>query len=516
MTALLTRPTGAAAKVIDLFCGYGGTSGGVVAAGGDLILASNHDDHAIDVHAANHPHTEHVRADLLDETAARYVDPITLPPCTVLTASPSCRHHSKANAKSIYRHGPTLFNYDHPADSDERYAASERSRTTMLCPLRYAAHHQPEAIIVENVVEAAFWGDHRDGSTFRWWLNQWRDIGYDAELLFLNSGFFPPCPQSRDRMYMVFWKRGNRRPDLRHRPDAYCSSDRCGGQWQTAAQSWRPRKKGWPLERWGKWGQQYDYRCTACGQVVTPVAWPAATAIDFTDLGPTLAERDRPLKPKTLARIERGVNHFADWPPVVVDQATGAIHAYVAPFAGNTYERPGQVRGRHALQQLFSQTGTLEHGLVALVTAGFAKFNGGPGDTAWHGTGDQLGTVTARDTTGLMSFTMPLVHANSDDRYRHVFEQLATLTTARERYLTVAAAGYEAGALDPDRVHFRMLKPHTELRAAMAFPEDFILAGTKTQVTKGLGNAVTPPVAEWITRRVFTALDAQAAGEVAA
>ena len=30
--------------------------------------------------------------------------------------------------------------------------------------------------------------------------------------------------------------------------------------------------------------------------------------------------------------------------------------------------------------------------------------------------------------------------------------------------------------------------------------------GTKTQMTAGLGSAVTPPVAEWITRRCLAAL----------
>jgi len=52
------------------------------------------------------------------------------------------------------------------------------------------------------------WGGARDGSTFRWWLRELRNLGYDVECLFLNSMFFPPTPQSRDRIYIVFTRIG--------------------------------------------------------------------------------------------------------------------------------------------------------------------------------------------------------------------------------------------------------------------------------------------------------------------
>ena len=55
---------------------------------------------------------------------------------------------------------------------------------------------------------------------------------------------------------------------------------------------------------------------------------------------------------------------------------------------------------------------------------------------------------------------------------------------------------------------FRMLEPHPELRRAMAFDDDYILLGNKTQMTSGLGNAVTPPVADWITGRCLATLGA--------
>ena len=98
------------------------------------------------------------------------------------------------------------------------YANSERSRVTMSCVLRYADRHKPEILVVENVVEVTHWGPGRDGSTFAWWKRTLANIGYEIECVFLNSQFFPPCPQSRDRVYIVAWKRGDARPNLDYRP----------------------------------------------------------------------------------------------------------------------------------------------------------------------------------------------------------------------------------------------------------------------------------------------------------
>lgn len=573
---------GSTIDAVDLFCGVGGSSIGIQAAGAELIAAANHSQYAIDVHSANVPTAEHFRADLLDRSADCYVHPHDLPPARFLWASPSCKHHSPANATKLYasapaHHQPSLF-ADYldalQGDSGAAHHLSERSRTTMVCPWLYADKHRPDIVIVENVVEVTRWGPNRDGSQFRDWLWQWDKIGYEHECVFINSGFFPPCPQSRDRIYVVFWRRGNPRPDLEHRPQAWCES--CG-ELTTAAQWWKPRKPTWPLPRWGKYGAQYMYRCLGCNGTVVPLRVPAAAAIDWTDLGPTIGERPRPLAQRTIDRIKRGLAKFADWPPVVIagGQAlvipnrinarahhqteqiptivAGANHMYLAsngvilPAAGNTSERPGQTRARGLWEQLFAQTGTLEHGTASLplmvdlrdggsiqsgqrpvtsplstitsggshhglATTGFAKFNGGPSDTAWHGPLDQLGAVTGRDTTGLLSMTMPLLHANSGDRYRHAaLEQLATLTTARERYLASLTQHEDLASIDDEelaaKVRFRMLTPDPELRFGMGFDHTFHLFGTKTQMTMGLGNAVTPPPATWLTERALASLD---------
>jgi site-specific DNA-cytosine methylase len=552
----------------------------------------------------------------------------------------NCKHHSQANAKKVYQQGPSIWDQDAPEFDEVAYANSERSRVSMMCVIRYAAAKHPELIVVENVCEAAKWGPNRDGTMFQWWLRELTVNGYEFECLFLNSMFFPPCPQSRDRMYVVAWRRGNKRPNLDYTPTAYCTSDVCGGKMISAVQTWKKRTKTWPLPRWGKYRAQYRYTCPHCKFEVHPVAWPAYSAIDWTNLGPSIAERAglgmQPLAPNTMDRIRRGLAKFKDGPPIVIpaksvwgvdktvldplttqtsqqDKAlvtsflvknngktdetkyrskaivepigtiTGSpaqalvTEGVIIPAAGNTHERPTQTRAKPLHQPLYTQHTTLafgfahmpfisemrgggskgmsgqhpvtdpahtvtaggfHHGLAStpfmlngqgnesmrnvleaaftvaasgtgkleLVTPGiFAKINGGPGDTSWHNSDDPLNTVTGRDTHGLV--VLPWVDQWRSDPVA-VSEQLATVMT----HLRHALASVEAVPLenisdeDLQQVRFRMLEPDPELRRAMAFEDEYILLGSKTQMTEGLGNAVTPVVASWITEQCLATL----------
>ena len=95
-----------------------------------------------------------------------------------------------------------------------------------------------------------------------------------------------------------------------------------------------------------------------------------------------------------------------------------------------------------------------------------------------------------------------LVPYNRTGKASSVLDPAPTMTT-RDR----------AAVLTPDQIiddcGFRMLEPH-EIAAAMAFPEGYIpVEGlTKRDRIKMAGNAVTPPVMEWIVSRVAAALEA--------
>jgi DNA (cytosine-5)-methyltransferase 1 len=102
--------------------------------------------------------------------------------------------------------------------------AAERSRATMWDVCRFAEYHSYNAIIVENVVDARKW------VMFDAWLTAMYALGYNHKCVYLNSMHCHPTPQSRDRMYIVFWKKGNKAPMLDYTPLAYCykcESDTC-------------------------------------------------------------------------------------------------------------------------------------------------------------------------------------------------------------------------------------------------------------------------------------------------
>lgn len=511
----------------DFFCGGGGASQGLVAAGVDLKFAANHDATAIATHANRYPNVDHHQVDLLEYDVAK------LPRVQLAQFSPSCRHHTPANSRKQFEQPATLLDHMTGANTMEPearsgYESSERSRVTMSCVLRYADAHHPDMMIVENVVEASKWGPARDGTTFQWWLTQIKNMGYSARPMFLNSAAFG-VPQMRDRMYVVCWDKRMRTPDLDHHRSAWCES--CDRMVESR-QVFRHRTKAWPMAQWGKLNKQYDYRCNTCHAVARIPYTPASTVIDWTDLGLRIGDRDRPLAASTLGRIQRylDANHgqlpavtmargaaygTLGWPttgPIGTmttrhDQAlisTDTIHAAIGAsnggWNGSRYQpldspsptalaasRPMLISHqgcvvpfrKHTLatdlnEPTFTQTAQQYPGLALVEQPGamFAKNNGSANDTAYHPTSDAFNTITAHDTTSL-------------------------------------ASGDASGPIDIRSIRFRMLLTG-ELQKIMAFEDDWKAvsgidgkAVTKRDIIRLLGDAVTPPVADFLTQQVL-------------
>jgi DNA (cytosine-5)-methyltransferase 1 len=499
MTALIGR-VGETVDAIDLFCGYGGSSDGIHSAGAEVRVAANHSELAVRCHGENFPWVDHRRADLSNPDAADYLDPAALPAARFLWASPSCKYHSLANAQRLYQQGPQASLFDDEDFDHVAYANSERSRVTMLCPLRYAERRRPELVVVENVVEAAQWGPQRrpgtkvgDGSTFRWWLGEWTKLGYEHEVLFLNSMFFPPCPQSRDRMYIVLWRRGNRRPDLAHRPPALCCSDACGGRMVEARQSWKRSTSAWPLARWGRYRAQYLYRCPDCRAPVDPVAWPAYTAINWAHLGPKIGERTEaglgPLAADTLDRIRRGITKYRNCPAIQITN-TGELDGraltlpsvpFITELRGGGSKQAGQRAVTDPLATILAEG--FHHGLTT------------PGRSR---------EADGRDGTSVLA--VPWIDQWRSDPAA-ITEQLATVVTHARHSLATSPLHLEPiSDEDLAEVRYRMLDPDPELRRGMGVREDYILLGNKTEMNAGLGNMVTPPAATWITGQCLASL----------
>jgi DNA (cytosine-5)-methyltransferase 1 len=53
--------------------------------------------------------------------------------------------------------------------------------------------------------------------------------------------------------------------------------------------------------------------------------------------------------------------------------------------------------------------------------------------------------------------------------------------------------------------YFRMLKP-SEIKLAMAFDNDYVVLGSQKNQVKQLGNAVTPPVMQWLVEKGIESL----------
>lgn len=291
---MLTNRRTLAGDTTDGFCGAGGSSTGAVQAGITVRTALNHWRLAVDTHNANHPDTIHDCADISQ------VDPRRYPTTTFAWFSPSCTNHSIAQGKRRHQDAtPDLFGEILP---DE---AAERSRATMWDVVRFAEHHRYRAIIVENVVDAREW--------ILWpaWITGMQALGYQFRLVCMNSmhaqALGPGAPQSRDRMYVVFWLEGERAPDFDKwtRPTAYCPT--CE-RTVTAVQAWKN-----PNRRYGKYKTQYVWRCPTarCHSDVHPAVRPAADAVDWSLPAARISDRTKPLADKTMKRIRDGFDAYA-------------------------------------------------------------------------------------------------------------------------------------------------------------------------------------------------------------
>lgn len=511
--------------VTDLFCGAGGSSQGAVAAGASLVMAANHWQLAIETHATNFPNAAHDCADVSQVEPRRY------PSTDILLASPECTHHSIARSN---KHRPNLFD----PDGDP---SVERSRATMWDVVRFTEQHRYQAIVVENVVEVTKW------APFDSWLGAMDSLGYDHKLISLNSMAAEAAqraPQSRDRLYVAFWRRGNRTPNLDITVESWCWA--C----ERAVEGRQAFKRA--DRRAGKYRQQYVYVCPTCRKEVSPLVSPAAAAIDWQLPCPRIGDRTKPLADATIRRIRTGLEKFG---PTIVQHA------------GHTFEREGYARAWSTLEPMKVQNGTLQHAvavpawLVSTIWSSgdrapkdlrlpfptqtgrldsgvamlpfIAELRGGGSDA--RGVSEPMATVTASGNHhGLLlpSFYMKQYGDGSDPTMSHDLGEPLGAVTTKDHHALVAlpfvstyyGRGGSAPITDPigtqtgvDRhalvmpeidvmdCGFRMFEPH-EVQAGMAFAPDYEVLGNKRDRVKQLGNAVTPPAMAAIVKRVIESL----------
>lgn len=501
--------------VTDQFCGAGGSSQGVrnlnrkLGGGIEVRLAMNHWKLAIETHNTNFPETAH---DCTDISAA---DPRRYQSTDILITSPECTTHSPAGGNKHKKSTAQMELYS----SGMIDPATERSRATMWDVCRFAEYHHYNAIIVENVVEAKLrW------PLFEVWLKAMHTLGYRHQIKYLNSMHFWPTPQSRDRMYVVFTKKSNPKPNLDHMPLAYCT--KCNKD-INSMQHWKN-----PEKKFGKYRSQYNYVCPTDGTTVEPYYYAAFNAIDWTDIGKKIGDRAKVLSPNTMRRIQYGLDKYAQQPLIVNTRQHSGLecrvkpsmeapigtqvcelsHSLATPFVvkgEHTAIEKGYVRGinQSLMTQTVRQTSSL---IIPWIIEGKIKCNlealslivENKGKSMSKPSTKPFGAQTTNISHGIVSdeaMKSFLSYYYGTSQASGINESLGTMTT-KERMSLVT---YQKP--DINDCYYRMIKP-PEVKRSMAFDEDYIILGNAKDQVKQCGNAVTPPAMEWLVERTINSL----------
>lgn len=493
--------------IVDNFAGGGGASTGIeMATGMSVDIAINHDIEAIRMHKANHPGTKHYCESVWDVNPTEVCNghPVAL------WFSPDCKHFSKAKGGK-------------PKD--------KKIRGLAWVVLRWAALVRPRVVMLENVEEFKTWGPlnrrHRpikakQGVTFQKFCSQLRDLGYQVEFNELVAADYG-APTMRKRFFMI----------------ARCDGKPIVWPEPTHAPADSEKVKAGLLKPYVGAYTQLDFSLP-CPSIFD-------TAEEIKEKYGIRAVR--PLAPKTMERIARGLKKF------VLDNAEPFIvqvnHSDAKSDYCNSMNEPlSTITSRHGF-------GVIEPYMVQIGQTGFT--NDRSKDVR-----EPLTTIVSKNEHCLISPTLiqyhgetsdndvrgqtienPIMTVDSSNRYglvtsflskfyksgtgQDVREPLHTITTSaghfgevraflikyygectgqdiknpldtvtsHDRFGLVTVDGTEYQIVD---IGLRMLEPK-ELYGCQGFPDDYIIdhdyKGNKysrTEQVKRCGNAVCPPI----------------------
>ena len=456
--------------IVDNFAGGGGASTGIeLATGYSVDIAINHDPEAIRMHKTNHPNTKHYCEDVWQ------VDPVDAcqgHPVGLAWFSPDCKHFSKAKGGK-------------PKDKFIRGLA------WVAC--RWAALVRPRVIMLENVEEFKTWGPlnrghhpikEKQGKTFEKFVQQLTNLGYSVQFQELVAADYG-APTMRKRFFMIARCDGN--PII------------------------------WPEPTHGPMNSE----AVKSGQLKPYVG--AYTQIDFSRPCPSIFDTTeeikekygiravRPLAPKTMARIARGLkkfvlenpepfiiqcNHGGERKPNNIREPMPTItgkHGYgiIAPTLIQYHSETlkNEVRGQTIADPVMTVDSSNRYGLITSFLSKFYK----------SGTGQDVREPLNTITTSAGHFGEVrafLIKYYGSGTGQNIKEPLDTVT-AQDRFGLVEIDGAEYQIAD---IGLRMLEP-SELYGCQGFPEDYIIDHDYTGKTyprseqvRRCGNAVCPPI----------------------
>lgn len=365
--------------IVDNFAGGGGASTGIeLATGYSVDIAINHDPEAIKMHKANHPNTKHYCENVWA------VDPVKAckgHPVALAWFSPDCKHFSKAKGGK-------------PKDKNIRGLA------WVAC--RWAGLVRPRVIMLENVEEFKTWGPlgrrhhpikAKQGKTFEKFVQQLTDLGYEVEFRELVAADYG-APTMRKRFFMIA---------------------RCDG-----------KPIVWP---------EPTHAPADSDEVKAGLLKPyvgAYTQLDFSLPCPSIFDTSeeikekygiravRPLAPKTMERIARGLKKF------VLDNP----EPFIVPIGYG--ERKGQAPRVHDIEKpLPTIVGSGKHYLCEPTLAPYMGTN-----TTNHPGGnckDPIHTITTGNQQCLISPTLIQYHsetAKDEVRGQSIEEPIMTVDSS--------------------------------------------------------------------------------------
>ena len=498
--------------LVDNFAGGGGASTGIeLATGYSVDIAINHDPEAIRMHKANHPNTKHYCENVWA------VDPVKAcggHPVALAWFSPDCKHFSKAKGGK-------------PKDKNIRGLA------WVAC--RWAGLVRPRVIMLENVEEFKTWGPlgrrhhpikAKRGKTFEKFVQQLTDLGYEVEFRELVAADYG-APTMRKRFFMIA---------------------RCDG-----------KPIVWP---------EPTHAPADSDEVKAGLLKPyvgAYTQLDFSLPCPSIFDSSeeikekygiravRPLAPKTMERIARGLKKFVldnpepfiiqcnhggerrpnnirePMPTITGKHGYGIVEPTLAPYMGtNTTNHPGgnckdpmhtittgnqqclisptliqyhsetaqgEVRGQTIEDPIMTVDGSNRYGLVTSFLSKFYKSGIGQDER------EPLHTITT--SPGHFGEVRAfLIKYYGEGTGQDIKKPLDTITS-RDRFGLVTINGTDYQIVD---IGLRMLEPR-ELYGCQGFPEDYIIDHDYTGKTyprseqvRRCGNAVCPPIPAALVR----------------
>lgn len=453
-------------KAVDMFCGGGGSSTGLIQAceeaGVNLsLIAINHDPTSIETHQSNHITVRHLCQSIQQLDPCEVVEDGVL---DLLIATPECIDHSQAKGGR---------------------ARSSQSRASVNLILDWLSKLYVKHLWIECVEQLRNWGPlgangkplkSKKGVLFQEFLRTLRAIGYKVEVRVVNAADYG-APQNRRRLIILASR-------AKHKPE-------------------------FPLPGFAR------KPFTTTGGVQLQPWRTAAEIIDWTLPGKSVFGRAVPLKEATLKRIYSGLgkfsglnfvspnsdvldrcgaDDFAELPETIENTRGGvACRPYVVVLRNNcdalALEQPlGTLcaGGRHfalarpEIQPIFSESDFAAR-LKGKKLALLPPFNFSDSENLPH----PLSQFAAAPATA-----KPLVVA------------LAAEPGPRTFYLPNVGEIEIVGSLEID---YRMLA-NSELQLASEFPSDYKFAGTKKCVTKQIGNAVPVGLAKAVCRQIVKVL----------